>query len=433
MKAIFTRRAALYCAMLSVFQSAPGWANEGTPSLASSQPVLATSPALPSAQLPFSIDYASIAPILTAPTQGMPYKMGGVHLYPYLMLGLGRNDNVLGTGTNEQSSTIFEMRPALVAEIAKAGDRYTLSYSGDYGHYASSDEDDFDYHDLFLAGDNHFSTRTALGWRAGYIKRSDPRGSNDIDFGSEPNAWHAMVANVLFGYGAVEAKGRIELEAGLQNKRYDNNEVVTRSFDLDTRNLAGRFFYRVAPKTRALFEMRHTVADYRLASSTQDSTETIYNIGVTWDTTAATTGILKLGRLKKDFDSDSRDDFSGNSWEGTVRWSPRTYSVFDLTTARYTTDSTGIGEYLINRNLGVTWNHKWNDRVSTQVGYNNLKTDFSGDPRRDETDTFSVGASYTMRPWLRFGLNLTHTDRSSNQATYDYDRNVLMFTVEATL
>lgn len=433
MKTISTRRAALYCSMLAAFQATPGWANEAAPSLATGKPVLSTSPTQPSAQLPLSVDYASIAPILTAPTQGAAYKMGGVHLYPYLMFGLGRNDNVLGTNTNEKSSSFVELRPALVAEVAKAGDRYTLSYSGDYGHYASSDDDDFDYHDLFVAGDNHFSTRAALGWRVGYTKRSDPRGSNDTAFGSEPNAWHATVANALFGYGAVEAKGRVELEAGLQNKRYDNNEAVTRSFDLDTRNLAGRFLYRVAPKTRALFEVRHVDADYRLASSTQDNTETFYNVGVTWDTTAATTGIFKLGRLKKNFDNAARDDFSGNSWEGTVRWSPRTYSVFDLSTARNTADSTGVGEYLINRNLGLTWNHMWSDRVSTLVSYSNLKTEYAGDPRRDDTDTFSIGANYTMRRWLRLGVNLTHTDRSSNQAVNEYDRNVLMFTVEGTL
>lgn len=393
----------------------------------------AATPATVFTQLPLSVDYATVAPIMTAPAHGAPIKNGSVYIYPNLMLGLGHNDNVLGTQTNEVSSTLLEMKPSVVAEVVRAGDRYTLQYSGDYGHYSDSDDDDFGYHDLYLAGDNHFSTRAALGWRIGYTKRSDPRGSNDTAFGSEPNAWHAPVANVLFGYGAPEAKGRFEVEAGLQNKRYDNNKAITESFDVNLHNLAGRFFYRVAPKTRMLFEVRRADSDYSLASSTLDNDETQYNVGVTWDTTAATTGIFKLGHLEKDFDAASRKDFSGTSWEGTIRWAPRTYSTFDLTTSRNTADSSGTGDFIINRNVALSWNHKWSDRFGTMVSYGTLKSDYEGFDRADDTQTFSVGATYDMRRWLRLGVNLTHTDRSSNQAIYEYDRNVLMFTVEGTL
>ena len=430
---VYSRKSILAVLVSSLFAGHAVAADEAAtaPGLPTDTARIVTTPA--ATQLPVSVDYANIAPIMTAPAMGAPAKMGSIYLYPYLMVGLGRNDNVLGTNTNEISSSLFELRPRIVAEAVNSGDRYTLQYSGDYGHYADSEDDDFDYHDLTLAGDNRFSTRMDLGWRVGYTKRSDPRGSNDTAYGTDPNAWHAPVINALFGYGADGAKGRFEAELGLMNKRYDNNKAATESFNLDTTNLAGRFFYRVAPKTRMLFEVRHTDSDYTLATSTQDNTENLYNVGVTWDTTAATTGIFKLGRLEKDFDAASRKDFSGTSWEGTVRWSPRTYSTFDLTTSRNTADSSGQGDFIINRNLALNWNHKWNDRFGTSVSLGSLKSDYEGVTRSDDTRTFSVGASYDMRRWLRLGANLTRTDRSSDVSTYQYDRNMLMLTVEGTL
>lgn len=383
--------------------------------------------------LPLSVDYSNIPALLTAPTLGAPYKMGGVYLYPYLMLGLGHNDNVLGTPTDEISSTFLQLRPRLVAEAARGGDRYTLHYAGDYGKYSDSGEDDYDAHEIFLAGDKYFTSRASLGWRVGYAKQSDARGSNDISYGDEPNSWHAPIANLLFGYGSVGAKGRIEVEAGLMHKRYDNNEFVTRTFDVDTHNLAGRFFYRLAPKTRMLFEVRHTDNNYRLSSSDQDGTETAYNIGLTWEGTAATTGIFKIGHLEKDFDSSAREDFSGMGWEGTVRWAPRTYSTFDLTTARATQDSTGIGDYLLNSSFSLGWKHQWNDRVGTNVSYALVNSDYEGVTREDDTRSIGLGVTYDMRRWLRLGASIMLTDRASNINTYDFDRNTFMLSVEGTL
>ncbi len=74
----------------------------------------------------------------------------GIYLYPSLFAGIGHNDNLLsGPATAALvSSSVLNLVPGVVAEMKTHGDRYTLSYLGNYSRYASSSIDDYDHHDL---------------------------------------------------------------------------------------------------------------------------------------------------------------------------------------------------------------------------------------------------------------------------------------------
>ncbi|TCS71924.1 hypothetical protein EDC61_10762 [Sulfuritortus calidifontis] len=371
---------------------------------------------------------------MTTPVRGAPIVAGGVFIYPGLGLNLGNNDNVTGANTNEIDSTFYSLRPQVVAEIKTRGDRYTASYAGNFTRYQDSSADDFDHHDLQLAGDNVFTSRAALGWGIGYIERTDPRGSTDRGVSVAPDKWHSPIARAMFAYGAKGAQGRIEVEASLQDKTYDNNRAATRESDVELRNLAGRFFYRVAPKTSVLVEARDTEADYKLSTSTNDNNERRYYIGATWEATAATTGIFKVGRLEKKFDSPSRQDFSGSSWEGTIRWQPLTYTAFDLTTSKSTSDSTGQGDYILNKYYSLAWNHMWSGYLGTRVNLGRLNSDYGGaSTRSDKTTSYGVAIMYQWRRWLQVGLDWSHAKRDSNINSNDFTRNVTMLTLEGTL
>jgi hypothetical protein len=160
-----------------------------------------------------------------------------------------------------------------------------------------------------------------------------------------------------------------------------------------------------------------------------------YQVGAKWDATAKTTGIVKYGLLQKDFNNSGRTDFSGTSWDATVRWSPLTYSVFDFNTSKSTNESTGTGDFLLTQLYGVNWNHAWNSRFSTGAQANWRKDDFlgTGGGRVDKTTTLGVSVNYQWQRWLRFGGSYTMTDRTSNPNTFDYTRHLWMLTVGATL
>jgi hypothetical protein len=370
----------------------------------------------------------------TAVARGAPIvTSSGIFIYPNVNLGAGYNDNIIATPTNAISSYLVTLQPSFVGEMKTHGDRYTVDYAGNYTQYTSDSNDNFYNNTLMFAGDDFFGSRTRLSWDAGYITRSDPRGSTDRPTATGPDRWHSLLGSGLFAYGSAGAIGRVEVEASEQEKRYDNDLLFTQAGDLNLSNVAARFFYRISPKTSLLFEFRNTKAEYQLAGTLLDNTERRYYVGTTWEATAATTGTIKVGRLTKDFDSPGTQNFAGSSWEAAIRWKPRTYSSFDLVTSKSTADPTGFGEYLVNQNVSVAWTHNWTTYLTSRVTAGLLKTDFAGTDRNDDMKNYGLGLTYEMRRWLRVSLDWTGTRRTSSQSQFDFDRNVTMLTLEGTL
>ncbi|MCX7177129.1 MAG: outer membrane beta-barrel protein [Proteobacteria bacterium] len=381
-----------------------------------------------------AVSFPGSANSLTVPARGRAINIGnGVFVYPSLSISLAHNDNILSQAINPISSVVYNMVPGIVAELKTHGDRYTLSYLGNYTRYAGSSSDNYLHHDFFLAGDKYFTSRERLNWSLGYLESSDPRGATDRAVASEPDRWHSPVAQGVFSYGVVSATGRVEVEGSVQNKRYLNNRATTEASDINITVLSGRFFYRVMPKTSMLFEVRNMRDDYVQSVSTNDNTERRYYVGAAWEATAATTGSFKLGRLTKTFTDSSRQNFSGSSWEGALRWAPRTYSTVDMVTSKATSDSTGVGYYIVNTSMNLTWNHKWPGSMASKVSAGILKSDFAGTGRRDDTRNYEIGLFYELGRRLRTGLDWTFAERSSDQSINGFKRNVLMLSIEGTL
>ena len=372
--------------------------------------------------------------ILTEPVSGVPIRFeNGVFVFPSAMVGLGHNDNVQGVAVGKISSVVTSLQPRVVAELKKSGDRYTLAYNGNLTRYASSSADNFNSHELALAGDNYFTARSRMSWSASYIANADPRGSTDRAQSTEPDRWHAPVLQGFYGYGAKGAQGRFEVEGSVQNKRYDNNRLFTAGADVDTQALAGRFLMRVMPKTSAVVELRHITSNYKLATSLSDNKDTRLLVGLVWDAAAKTTGGFKVGYQRKNFDSAGIKDPSGATYEGSVKWSPLTYSVVEATIGRAAVDSTGIGDYVMNTTTGLTWTHKWKTFLTTRATLGTTKADYANAGRSDNTRGMGVGVFYEFSRNMRAGLELATTRRSSNQSVYDFTRNTTFLSLEGTL
>lgn len=369
--------------------------------------------------------------ILTAPTNGLPIRFdNGIYVYTSATGGLGHNSNVTGVNTGAISSNFYSLQPEVVGELKKSGDRYTLRYAGNYTKYSGSSADNFNHHFFDLAGDNYFDSRTRLGWDLGYVDQTDARGSTSVTVNT-PNRWTAPTARAVFTYGAPQAQGRVEVEGNYVQKRYQNNRDVTTSFDTNLTTVAGRFFYRVMPRTSMIFEVRQTNADYQTATASTN-TDRRYYIGATWDATAKTSGTFKLGQAEKKFSNTSIRN-SALSWEGSVRWSPLTYSTFDLITSKAPSDATGVGNYLVNTATSLQWNHRWASNLSSRASLGTVKTDFSGAGRTDTTNNVGIGAFYEFGRNWRAGAEYTYTDRSSNQNTFNFNRNVTFVSIQGTL
>lgn len=375
--------------------------------------------------------------ILTAPVySAAPFKTeSGLYFYPSLFTGVGYNNNLTRAETNTIGSSFVTVAPQLVAEMKNKGDRYTVLASVNSTTFNSSSDDNATDGELTLAGDNYFSSRARMGWSLGQVNGTDPRGSTQRAANTKPDTWHSTNANGTFIYGAPEASGRLEFDVGSQGKVYDSNRATTAASDVNVTSLAARVYYRLGTRSLALAEVRNAKNAYVLSSSTASNTERRYYAGLTWDATAATTGIFKVGQMTKDFDSTvaGREKFTGGSWEGTIRWSPLTYSVVDFQTSRATADASGVGNYLLTTGNDVVWNHKWTQSLSSRASLGQLTTEFAGAGRTDTANNYGIAVNYAVLRWLQLGVDLSGTDSTSNVSGSAFKRNVTMFTLNASL
>jgi hypothetical protein len=382
--------------------------------------------------------YAATQTILTAPVEpnAAAYKTeSGVYLYPSAFVGYGYNSNVATASTNAAGSGFINMAPELVAELKNRGDRYTAAVAMNATRYFDSAADNYTNSDLQVAGDNYFSSRARAGWSVGYVNGSDPRGSNNRPVGNEPDRWHSANLNARLIYGAQEAPGRFEIDLGNQAKSYDNNRENTAVADVNVGSYAGRFFYRLGTKTMALVEYRNARANYTSSLATDSNVERRYYAGLTWEATAATTGIVKIGQMTKDFDQAGRSAYNGGSWEASVRWLPLSYSMVEFSTNRSASDPVGFGSYQLNTATNLTWSHKWTSFLTSRAGLGLLSTGYSdvGASRTDNTTNTTFTLEYQVLRWLKMGVDIGLTDRSSNVTGADFKRNITMFTLNATL
>lgn len=371
--------------------------------------------------------------ILTTPVDpdAAPVKTeSGLYLYPSVFAGYGYSSNVNASPAAPIASNFWNVAPQLVAEMKNGGDRYTALVSADSTSYQSSTADNVTNSEIALAGDNYFNSRARMGWAASSVGGNDARGTTQSG-SNTPEAWRDNGLKGTLIYGAPEAMGRLELDLGVNTKVYDKYSLG----DLNGNTIAGRGFYRLGDRTFALVEVAQTKTSYKSSSSTDSNTARKYYAGVTWEATAATTGIFKVGRMTKDFDAAGKEGFNGGSWEATARWTPLTYTVVDLKTSKGAFDATGLGNYELRTNTSVNWKHKWSQSVTSSVAAGTLVTEFAGaaNGRIDTANSFSIGMEYSLRRWLRVGLDYTSKDATSNIANQAYKSNIAMFTLNASL
>jgi hypothetical protein len=368
--------------------------------------------------------------------------VGNLALTPTLEVKQGYTDNLFDSSNDKKSTSITTVRPSFNLQGQKGGLTAGLNASLEHGIHYSSRNDDYTDKALSVYSTMEFSSRTKLDLIAEYLKLHDARddsGSGNsltTDQADKASRFTRKNLGATVTYGTRESTGQIIVKANLSDKEYDNFREFTAAKDLQTRGLTGTFFYRVSPKTRLLLEGRYTDIEYDLSTVRRDNTLTKLLIGAEWDATAKTTGAARFGVARKDFDSPSRDDFSGANWEVSMSWAPRTYSVFDISTNRSTEDaSQGEGDYIDTTNWELGWSHEWNERLGSRISYNWLNEDYADSPtgKDEDTETATIGLTYDMRRWLTLGVDVSHEVFDSNQVNADYKTNKIFFTVEGSL
>ncbi|MBE0622360.1 MAG: outer membrane beta-barrel protein [Burkholderiales bacterium] len=360
--------------------------------------------------------------------------LGPINAYPSVGLSLKHDDNLFSTPNNTTGDTVRILTPSVRLEAKQAANTYSLTLGSTLGRYNTSTADDYTNYNVNALADLDLTARFRAKLKADYIDAQDPRGSTNNALSAVPDRYRENYLGGVVSYGAQGAQGRVDFELGGLTRRYYNNRATTFASDRDNTDTGATFYWRIAPKTSLLLQAKHTKIDYLSSASTQDSTENRLLGGVTWEATAKTTGIFKLGMVKKSFEDPAISSSTQASWEGAIKWSPRTYSTFDFNLGRAPAETTGgLGNYIDKTTTGAVWTHQWTSRVTTAATASYMTDQYKGFDRKDNTQNYGLKATYSMRRWLNFGADYGHTFRDSNDDGFDYKRNTIMLFVNATL
>jgi hypothetical protein len=360
-------------------------------------------------------------------------QLGDTPLFftPYVGVGAGYDDNLLLSSDNRKASTVYVFSPGFRLEARDPNKVIQLGYQAQIGRYGQSDGDDYVDQSARAQFDVALDRRNYLRFGLDYIRGHDPRGSTDRPISGSPDKYRLVLPSVTYSLGSAGAPGRLEAYYNEGDRRYLNNRSITEFSDRKAEEFGGAFYWRVLPRTHLLAEARRTNIRYHTNTRTNSREDRVYG-GVTWEATAATTGTIKAGRVKKRFENDDSST-SSPSWEAIVNWAPRTYSKVDFYTARQTNESTGLGRFLLTSIGGITWTHAWSSYLSTGIDARYTKDEYQGFDRTDDTASLGLRAGYKFRRWLTLGAEYTRTQRDSNLRPFDYDKNLYLLTATASM
>jgi len=254
-----------------------------------------------------------------------------------------------------------------------------------------------------------------------------------------PNQWAGYGFNSLYQYGAPGAPGNLNLNFAMMNREYLNNSALTSQRNLNSYMLGGTFFWRALPKTQILIEANDTILDYLNAQTSgqtagqtlNGSTYRLYT-GATWRATAKTSAVVKVGYQWRTFQDSVYETKSGPAFQGTLNWSPSGQDTVSAMVSNAINEALVIGTTAINNQMyNLNWQHRWLERVYSTVGAFYMVQDYTGGGNTPDNDTIMgrVGAYYTFRQGVWADLQYTYSQRTSNQAQFDYSQNLIMLSL----
>jgi hypothetical protein len=413
-------------------------AEETTPEPAVEEPGVVARPrpeGVPALQM--STDYAypalgfgTYAPISQVEARG--FRVEPFTVLAGIQAGIGYDDNVALSSTSKVGSLFTTVAPSVAVGLDGATQRYYFVYRGNYGVYASNAQSDYTDHNIALTAANAWTTRFRTLAAYEFVRGHTPRGIA-ISSTAQAERWTQQTLHGTANYGAVGAQGGVQGDVGHISRRYMGSTTASAIGEYDRVDLAGTFYYRVAPKTRAFVRAAWAEIEHP-GDASLDSKEAQFQAGATWEALATTTGRAGFGYTTKDFAASSRPNFSGYSFDLGAMWTPRLQTSFDVAARRFLSETLEAGSaFLVNSVGSFSWNQLWLRGIRSTVNYAYGRIEHQGIVRTDSYQSFAARVSYGLSRSLRLGAELRHDSRTSDLVGADYSRNIFLLTAETAL
>ncbi|MEA1889852.1 MAG: outer membrane beta-barrel protein [Pseudomonadota bacterium] len=362
----------------------------------------------------------------------------GTFFYPAVGVGVSTDDNINRTPDHQQSATIYHLRPALGIQTGKSSTRFNAGYIGNYGKYTGTNFDDlysYDDHNLY-AGVSGYGKKSSYNVIADYLRGHDSLsgGTGAVSIDNTLRRFDKWDRYSLLGstdLGARGARVNLRLDGLLQNNRQDK----LKSLDYDTAALGAMLKLRIGGKTYGVLEGGWRDWDY--INSNADADRYYARLGVSWEATAKTKGLLSYGTEKYNPDNPgeaivsdepgptfgSNEKTKNSTWQGNIDWELRLRDMIRFGTYKGSRNSSGTGSHRVSTRYTIGWTHDWSDRIRSNLGYMDGTDDYKGTDRNDDLTRYNFDLSYKFRRNMLLRGHYIFEDLDSNVELVSYDRN----------
>ena len=352
----------------------------------------------------------------------------GIEIIPTIAINYKHDDNVTNVKNNKQASNLVEIMPALRIQGEKYNNQFSLSYSAKQSLYSDNKASNYTDHKLQADVNRAMNSHHKLAISYQFERNHDAANtgiSEGNDQATAPAIFYTQDITLNYRYGSQSSTLTFAPRLSVNNKRYDEgNSNYTPLADFNEYDYGLALYYRLAASVNLLVDISNKVTNYPGNSNAKDSINSLLYSGINWDISGKTQGSVKLGYEKINVTDNRRGSKTNPSWDIGIRWSPKTYSIFNIKASQKITNAITAADRIKENTGSVNWQHAWRYNVSTTLAYQHVNETYQYSAREDNSNSINIALSYQLRYWLTFGLSYKHETKSSSDVRLGYDNNI---------
>lgn len=386
-------------------------------------------------------------PVASFPQDYKPLgvRAGSFMLHPGVQLAAEFNDNVFYTLRDEQSDTIYHIRPYISAQSTWSRHSLNVKLAADFGIY--NDRNFLNYQDYFLTAEGRLDVknRSYLSYGAQLLRLHEGRNNRGAQQGYEPTVYHLYGLNI----GYDHTFNRLALGGLLTWKKLDYENAVSLVegvIDNQDRNRDGfSWMLQAGYQFRSDMQAFVSYTGYDVNYQEQydrngyDRSGNGYSVkaGLNFTLTGKLNGDVNVGYYDRGYDDPLLPNTNGWGAGAGLQWTPTylttVYGRID-TSIQDTTYRNASGYLSTLYSLRVDHELTRFVQLNAFASFSNYDYQLIDGALLDTRDNdkytrYGIGASWFINRHLFLNASYAHQKLKSNLPNDGYDANMIWLTL----
>jgi hypothetical protein len=380
-------------------------------------------------------------PVVAHPQDYKPLgiRAGSFMLHPGTQLAVEYTDNVFYTENNQESDTVFHVRPYLTAQSTWSKHSLNVSAAADVARYADFGFRDYEDYFLGVSGRVDVLSRSYFSYGLDYMNLHEDLNTRDAEQGLEPTDYRLTGGNV----GYDHSFNRLSLGANYAHQELDYSNAVAadgevidnQDRDRQTDSLTLRAGYQFQTDKQLFVTYRGYSVDYDQpfdrSGLNRGGDGYSVDTGIVFTITGKLNGDAFVSYHDRQYDAAELPDLDGWAAGAGLQWNPT------LLTAVYanirssvedTTNANNSGYLQTVYSLRVDHELKRNLQLNLFASYRDYDYEqIAGAPpdarSRDKVYRYGVGANWFINRFMYLNASYGYEELETNVPGDDYDVN----------